>query len=36
MADILLQERPEDGILVLTLNRPEAMNCFNRDLLAAL
>jgi enoyl-CoA hydratase/carnithine racemase len=36
MADILLQERTEDGILVLTLNRPEAMNCFNFDLLAAL
>ncbi len=36
MADILLQEKPEDGILVLTLNRPEAMNCFNLDLLAAL
>jgi enoyl-CoA hydratase/carnithine racemase len=36
MADILLQERTEDGILVLTLNRPEAMNCFNFDLLAEL
>ena len=36
MADILLQERPEEGILILTLNRPEAMNCFNFDLLAAL
>jgi enoyl-CoA hydratase/carnithine racemase len=36
MADILLQERTEDGILILTLNRPEAMNCFNFDLLAAL
>jgi enoyl-CoA hydratase/carnithine racemase len=36
MADILLQERNEDGILMLTLNRPEAMNCFNSDLLAAL
>ena len=36
MADVLLQERTEDGILILTLNRPEAMNCFNFDLLAVL
>lgn len=36
MADILLQERTEEGILILTINRPEAMNCFNFDLLAAL
>ena len=36
MADILLKERTEDGILILTLNRPDAMNCFNFDLLAVL
>ncbi|HBB17147.1 MAG TPA: enoyl-CoA hydratase, partial [Syntrophus sp. (in: bacteria)] len=36
MAEILLQERTEEGILILTLNRPETMNCFNSDLLAAL
>lgn len=36
MAEILLQERTEDGILILTLNRPETMNCFNSGLLAAL
>ena len=36
MAEILLQERTEEGILILTLNRPEAMNCFNTELLAAL
>ncbi len=36
MAEILLQERTEEGILTLTLNRPETMNCFNSDLLAAL
>ena len=36
MAEVLLQERTEEGILILTLNRPEAMNCFNFDLLAAL
>ena len=36
MAEMLLQERTEEGILILTLNRPEAMNCFNVELLAAL
>jgi enoyl-CoA hydratase/carnithine racemase len=36
MPEILLREETEDGILILTLNRPEAMNCFNSDLLAAL
>ena len=36
MADILLQERTDEGILILTLNRPDAMNCFNFDLLKAL
>jgi enoyl-CoA hydratase/carnithine racemase len=36
MAEILLQERTEEGILILTLNRPETMNCFNFELLAVL
>ncbi len=36
MSDVLLKERTEDGILILTLNRPDAMNCFNFDLLAVL
>jgi len=36
MAEVLLQEKTAEGILILTLNRPEAMNCFNFDLLAAL
>ncbi|MBW6486699.1 MAG: enoyl-CoA hydratase/isomerase family protein [Syntrophobacterales bacterium] len=36
MADVLLKERTEEGILTLTLNRPEAMNCFNFELLAEL
>ena len=36
MADILLKERTEEGIMILTLNRPDAMNCFNFDLLAML
>jgi enoyl-CoA hydratase/carnithine racemase len=36
MSESLLQERREEGILILTLNRPEAMNCFNTELLVAL
>lgn len=36
MADVLLKEKTEDGILILTLNRPDAMNCFNFELLGAL
>ncbi len=36
MSDVLLQERTEDGILILTLNRPDAMNCFNFELLGVL
>jgi enoyl-CoA hydratase/carnithine racemase len=36
MAGILIQERTQEGILILTLNRPEAMNCFNVEMLAAL
>jgi enoyl-CoA hydratase/carnithine racemase len=36
MANILLQERTEEGILILTLNRPETMNCFNSGLLTDL
>ena len=35
MTDVLLKERRDEGILVLTLNRPESMNCFNSELLAA-
>ena len=36
MADVLLQEKKGEGILLLTLNRPEAMNCFSLELLGAL
>ncbi len=36
MSDILLQQKTDDGILILTLNRPDAMNCFNFDLLSVL
>ena len=34
MADLLLKER-QGQVLILTLNRPEAMNCFNFELLSA-
>jgi enoyl-CoA hydratase/carnithine racemase len=33
MGNVLLQERTDEGILILTLNRPDAMNCFNFELL---
>ncbi|HSM89929.1 MAG TPA: enoyl-CoA hydratase-related protein, partial [Desulfobacterales bacterium] len=36
MSEILIQQKTDDGILILTLNRPDAMNCFNFDLLAVL
>ncbi len=36
MAEVLLKENTPEGILILTLNRPEAMNCFNMELLGAL
>ena len=36
MGNVLLQERTDEGILILTLNRPDAMNCFNFELLGAL
>jgi enoyl-CoA hydratase/carnithine racemase len=36
MAQVLLQEKKGEGIQLLTLNRPEAMNCFNFELLASL
>ncbi len=36
MAQVLLKESTPEGILILTLNRPEAMNCFNLELLGAL
>jgi enoyl-CoA hydratase/carnithine racemase len=35
MADVLLRER-RDHVFILTLNRPEAMNCFNFEMLRAL
>ena len=35
MADVLLQEKKGEGITLLTLNRPEAMNCFSFELLGA-
>jgi enoyl-CoA hydratase/carnithine racemase len=36
MADVLLREQKDEGITLLTINRPEALNCFNFDLLSAL
>jgi len=36
MPDIILQKKTADGILILTLNRPEAMNCMNFDLIERL
>ena len=36
MSDIILQKKTDDGILILTLNRPEAMNCMNFDLIETL
>jgi enoyl-CoA hydratase len=35
-ADVLLLQRPEPGIVVLTLNRPDQLNAINGELLAAL
>src|SRR5260221_2888969 len=34
--DLVLREEPEDGILVLRLNRPESLNALNSDLVEAL
>ncbi len=36
MSEIILQEKTDDGILILTLNRPKAMNCMNFDLVETL
>lgn len=36
MSDVILQEKTDDGVLILTLNRPEAMNCMNFGMIEAL
>ena len=36
MSQIILQEKTENGILILTLNRPESMNCMNFELIETL
>ena len=36
MSDVILQEKTDDGILILTMNRPEAMNCMNFDMIETL
>ncbi len=34
MSDVVLKEKTEEGILILTLNRPQAMNCMNFEMIA--
>ncbi|MCJ7684729.1 MAG: enoyl-CoA hydratase-related protein [Desulfobacteraceae bacterium] len=36
MSDVILQEKTENGILIITLNRPEAMNCLNFEMIETL
>ena len=36
MSNVILQEKRDDGILILTLNRPTAMNCMNFDMIETL
>ncbi len=36
MSEVILQEKTEEGILILTLNRPEAMNCLNIETIETL
>ncbi len=36
MSDTLIKDKRDDGILVLTLNRPQAMNCLNFEMIRAL
>ena len=36
MSDVILQEKTGDGILILTLNKPEAMNCLNFEMIETL
>ena len=36
MVDVILQQKTEEGILILTLNRPKEMNCMNFDMIETL
>lgn len=36
MSDAILQQKTDDGILILTLNRPGEMNCMNFDMIETL
>jgi enoyl-CoA hydratase/carnithine racemase len=36
MSDVILQEKTEEGILILTINRPKEMNCMNFDMIETL
>jgi len=36
MSNVVLQHKTEEGILILTLNRPKEMNCMNFDMIETL
>ena len=36
MSDVILQEKTDNGILILTINRPKAMNCMNFEVIETL
>ena len=36
MSETILQEKNRDGIMTLTMNRPEAMNCMNMEMITTL
>jgi len=36
MSETILQEKNQDGVMILTMNRPEAMNCMNMELITTL
>ena len=36
MSDTILQEMKSNGMLILTMNRPDAMNCMNMEMITTL
>ena len=36
MSDTILQEMKSNGMLILTMNRPDAMNCMNMEMITKL
>jgi enoyl-CoA hydratase/carnithine racemase len=36
MSDVILQKKTDEGILILTLNRPKEMNCMNFEMIETL